>query len=584
MKKLEGIWGNLSIRKKLLLSMIGLVFCSVSILGAYFYYISSNIIRTNLRRNIQSTMQQIGENLNYKVDVINTVLFDISVNPQIQNELTYLNTGELETYERAGSGSRLKNQLIFQCTGTDAITAVFLHDLRGNTYSTLQQYYPVPEYTEEEIYEKKGANLWMTKDEELDVIPIGKAVYSLNNQRPLGYLIMYVRTEYFDSVFENVSFSEEDYLFASDKNGRVILGKAPDGQGEYPVEPTDGVIKTLSFEDGLHQLYSVSLEENDWTAYSISLDESANYELLRLKRLSVIIILVVLLLVITLVIIISRGISRPIRKLAQSMNAFAQGDYGTQVDVKYQDEIGNLRNSFNYMAERTNYLINEVYEERNLKQQAQIHALQMQINPHFLYNTLDTINWLAISRDARDISEVTRSLGMLMRFSLKKESKCPVEEELDAVENYIKIQKYRYGKKLRIKIHAQENSLYEVIPIHILLPLVENAVEHGLSEISEEKYIWIRSEVKKDRLRLSVCDNGIGINQAKKHEILKREKSDTRTEHMSIGMSNVQQRLTLYYGEKAEFIIKDREEGGTIILIYIPVEIRDFESDENEGE
>lgn len=580
--KIQNAWGNLSIRKKLLLTMLCLVFVSVTILGGYFYYISSDIIRKNLRRNIQSTMHQVRENVNYKVEVISNILFDISTNSRIQSELQTLNTKELENYERVACSSRMKSQLIYLSTKVDAITAVFVYDLKGGMHAARQEYYPNPEYTEEEIYEKRGANLWMLPDTTLQVVPIGKAIYSLENQKKLGYLIMYVKKDYFESVFQNVSFSDEDFLFILDDKNRIILGEMPWAEEKVKLSVEKETFANISIDGETRQLYSVPIEENSWLLYSISLDESRNRELIKLKYLTVGVMSAVFILIVVLVAWISREISRPISKLAESMNAFAQGNYSTQVEVKYQDEIGQLRNSFNYMAERTNHLITEVYAERNLKQQAQINALQMQINPHFLYNTLETINWLAIEKEAIEISEVTRSLGMLMRFSLKKENKCLLDEELDAVENYIKIQQYRYGGKLHIKIHAEESCLYEIIPIHILLPLVENSVEHGLSNISGDKYIWIRCAMKKEKVWLSVCDNGVGIDSQKKVEILHGETEEKEKKHMSIGMRNVLKRLELYYGEEAEFMIKDRIGGGTVIVINIPAQIQEFEEEEDE--
>ena len=580
-ERLTAVWGNLSVQKKLLITMLGLVFSSAFILWGYFFYTSTNMIQTNIKRNIQSTIHQMEMNLSYRVDSINKILFDISTDTKIQCELNDLGENNLAAYEKNRIGADLKNELILKCTREEAVTAVFLTDLDGNVYSTLQQYYPKPSYTKEEIYSAKGANVWMQPDIELEVIPIGKTLYSLENQEALGYLVMYVETAYFDAVFEDVSFSEEDFLFVTDSAGKIIIGQCPKGWEIPQEEMINGTVHSIELDGEERQICSASVDGNDWIVHSVSLDVSTNYEMERLRIFSVIVIFVVLILGVTLVIAISRGISRPIRKLAQSINDFACGDFKKQVDVKYHDEIGQLRGSFNDMAEKINNLINEVYAERNSRQQAQIHALQMQINPHFLYNTLETINWLANEKGADNISEVTRSLGKLMRFSLKKERTCLLEEELDAVRSYIKIQKYRYGEKLHISIRAEEQSLYEMIPLHLLLPLVENAVEHGGTGIQGEKDIWIDCRVRAEQLRISISDNGTGISEEKKKEILEKRDPENSSEHMAIGMSNVQKRLELYYGKEAGFEIKDREGGGTVIVVWLPAESPDLGNEES---
>lgn len=569
-KKIRNSWGNLAVRKKLLFTMFGVVFSSILLLCGSFYYVSSDIIRNNLRKNIQSTVQQMRENLDSKLRAVNNVLFDISLDSQLQNDLTQIKDGELQDYEWAELGVNIKNRLVYQCTRQQAVTAVFLTDLEGNVYSTQKKYYPEPQYTAEEIYKKKGSNLWMHQDEKLGVIPIGKAIYNLQDQEALGYLVMYVDTDYFESVFSNVSFSREDFLFATDRKKEAVFGDKPiEG---FSFENTEGEVQEIRLNQEKRQICSISLEENEWTLYCVSLDESENKDMIALRNIMFSVLLGVTVIVLVSVVTISHSISKPIQKLASSMKDFGEGNLSARVEVQRGDEIGQLGQSFNEMAKNTKHLIHEVYAERSLKQQAQLLALQMQINPHFLYNTLETINWLAIEKGSADISNVARNLGKLMRFSLKKEKKCSLEEELDAVESYIGIQRYRYGEKLHIQVDAEESCLYETIPIHILLPLVENAVEHGLSEQQKEKNIWICGRIKGGSLQLSVCDNGTGIAEEKKIEILEMREKRDKTKHMSIGMGNVQKRLSFYYGEKADFQIRDRAGGGTLILIRIPLE------------
>ncbi|WP_395014925.1 sensor histidine kinase [Robinsoniella peoriensis] len=568
--------GNMSIQTKLVVMTISLVFLSVFLITAYFYASSSSQIIDNSRNYIRNTMRQAGQNVTNNVEAAERVLFDISTDREIQKYMEKVNEGKMNAYEEVQVGIKIKNKLISQITKINAILAAFLYDLNGNAYITKDGNYGEPyDIPTGVIYEAKGANVWFDRKMDLSVIPVGKLIYNTATQKPLGYLILYVDTDYIEKIIKDIVFTKMDQIFLVNSRGSRIAG---DLNNELPPKE---MMHAFKGNDTLHhvnidgnnkQLCVIPLKTVDWTLISLSEDERHNEQLLNLRNITIVILAVILSVITTLSILVARGISKPVKELVQSMEKFGAGDFSVYATVKYKDEIGQLRGSFNKMVSDMEHLVHNVCEEKSLKQQAQIKALQMQINPHFLYNTLDTIQWLANMHDEKDIAEVTRSLGYLMRFSLLEQELISFEEELDAVEAYIRIQKYRYGQELKIDIDVEEEVLYERVPCHIILPLLENAIEHGLSNKASDKQVKVTGSMKKNVMCLQIIDNGIGMQQEKIDDIMNGKLEQKKGNHMSIGIQNVNKRLKLKYGEAYGLRLKSREGEGTCVSIVIPVE------------
>lgn len=581
LEKIKRFFGNLPIQTKLIVIMIGLVFLSVVSLATYFYKTSSTLILDNSRHYIQNTMSQIGKNIDHNIESIDKVLFDISTNREIQERLKLVNQNKLDAYEEVEVGNDIKNKLISQITKESVIGAAFLYRLDGTVYVTKDTNYPEPsELPQGVIFDAKGSNVWFDPDPSISVIPVGKMIYSLTNQKPLGYIILYVDAEYIENVFQNIVFTKNDQIFLVNSDGGILLG---DSGGEpFSIEllsdkQGDGLVRRVRIADVNKQVCSVALKNVDWMLVSISEDEKYNEQLRNLQQITIGLLVLILAVITVLSIWVARGISRPVKELANAMGQFAKGDFDIHTTEKYNDEVGQLHKSFNKMVTDMKSLVHDVYEEKSLKQQAQIKALQMQINPHFLYNTLDTIHWLANLHQETDIAEVSRSLGYLMRFSLREEELVSFEEELDAVEAYMRIQKYRYGDSLKIDIDVEEEVLYENVPRHIMLPLIENGIEHGLSKKQGEKQIRITGRMLKESILIKISDNGIGMNEETVRHILEDPIDRKKGKHMSIGVQNVHKRLKLRFGESFGLRIQSREQEGTCVTIEIPIEEENHE-------
>ena len=235
-------------------------------------------------------------------------------------------------------------------------------------------------------------------------------------------------------------------------------------------------------------------------------------------------------------------------RLIENMKQFGEGKYEIAVPpIEYrQDEIGLLYKNFDTMVEKINTLINENYINELLKKEAQIKAMESQMDPHFLYNTLDSINWRARMIKSEEISRITTALGNLLRLSLGNNSRdFTLRRELTLVDNYIIIQKIRYQKRLDFSVDIPESLLDIPIPKFTLQPLLENAIRYGLEESSETCYITITSRTEDGTLILKIMNTGSSFEENFMEKLLDGE---IQPHGFGIGILNIHKRIQMTYG------------------------------------
>ena len=277
--------------------------------------------------------------------------------------------------------------------------------------------------------------------------------------------------------------------------------------------------------------------------------------------------------------IIVRSYNYRLRKLSKHMLKFKDGKFDLININEGEDEIGGVIRNFNLMAARINTLINDVYklelQKKNLELErvrAEINFLQSQMNPHFLFNTLNAILVVSIKNNYTEIVDVIKYLSKTLRRLLSwKDDLVTIEEELSFTEMYLKIEKFRFCDKFHYKINVNETLMDYKIPKMSLQPLVENACKHGIQAIKEVGIIDINIDMCESGLRVSVKDNGSGMNQYTLNELTENIKSEVELS-TSIGIRNVYRRLRLYYGEDISFVIESRVNKGTTIYFTIPFE------------
>jgi two-component system, sensor histidine kinase YesM len=253
------------------------------------------------------------------------------------------------------------------------------------------------------------------------------------------------------------------------------------------------------------------------------------------------------------------------------MKRAESGDLDVNFNVKYNDEIGHLGNSFNTMLIEIRKLIDAVYREQKSKRKAELKILQAQIKPHFLYNTLDTIHWMVKKYGADDVIDVINALTSLFRIGLSKGNEViRVSEEIEHVRSYLFIQKVRYRQLLNYEIAAEDQVQSLYVQKIILQPIVENAIYHGIKPNKVPGTIEIKVELKEDKLILTVTDNGCGIPEEQLQAINEALENDS-TEKMGYGLFNVNERIRLSYGKEFGITLNSETGVGTVVEIRLPI-------------
>lgn len=303
-------------------------------------------------------------------------------------------------------------------------------------------------------------------------------------------------------------------------------------------------------------------------------NESLLKEIRQINRQIYLMMVIAILLTMVICLFIYRVFSRQTKTLIQGMERLQAGDFHLRIPVKSKDEIGIISQAFNQMCEKLNIYISEVYAAEIQRKNAELNALQTQIDPHFLYNTLDSIRARALDEQAEDTAEMVVLLGKLFRWSSKTKDKfIPLEDELEYIAAYLKLQRYRYAEKLEVDIQVPEEYLDYIVPKLILQPLVENVIKHAFTGRDEEGLIGINVRVKNDsRLEITVFDNGVGMDQDDLQEMYtKLNQVESQDEFKSIGLQNVQTRIRLLFGEEYGLQIRSIRGKGTAVKVALPV-------------
>ena len=308
-----------------------------------------------------------------------------------------------------------------------------------------------------------------------------------------------------------------------------------------------------------------SIESMGWT-FCIYRPESVitkSARLLTMRNIPIIAVCIVLL--ITAGYYFAKKLVTPLERLTENMNQVHMGFRKVTVDSSAQDEVGTLIRTFRRMMDELNSLISDVYEAKIALQHTEMRALQAQINPHFLYNSLSIINWKAIEADEPEISKVTLDLSTYYRTSLNRgETITSVESEVNNIRAYLRIQLIMHDNSFRVTEEIDRNTFNYQIPKLMLQPLVENAIEHGLDPLErEEKRLHIIVKEEGDKLLFCVQDNGNGMSQELAEKILGYQSS-------GYGLRNVNERIRLLYKDEGSVTVISREGEGTSIEIRIP--------------
>ncbi|MWV42053.1 HAMP domain-containing protein [Paenibacillus sp. HJL G12] len=289
-------------------------------------------------------------------------------------------------------------------------------------------------------------------------------------------------------------------------------------------------------------------------------------------------LLVVCAAVVVLAIFVSAKISQPLRRLEKSVQSVGQGDFSTPIHVSGAHEVVQLSKRFNFMLHRIRQLMDQIIHEQEAKRKSELDVLQSQINPHFLYNTLNSVVRLAEKGKKEEIVATITSLSKFFRISLSKgKNIITLEEELEHVRHYLIIQQIRFKNKFHYAIECEEEALACLTLKLILQPIVENAIHHGIEKMSDEGFIRITASLQEKRLVIKIADNGLGMTRQIMDQLLT---GSVRSGGSGVGVKNVNERIRLYYGKNFGLSFESELEEGTTVTITMPAERNEAELQE----
>ncbi len=379
--------------------------------------------------------------------------------------------------------------------------------------------------------------------------------------------ILYISVDY-DSMFEAFEQTlQNNYgvIIFNEKNDAIYENAFFDEKYDYYTLSAAQVLDEQHDKHSSYEILSETSTVTGWKACLYKPNRLIVSSVAPITRIAVIAVLVMAAMSIIAMIILTNFVTKRIRRLKSGMEQVEEGNLEAEIVSDSRDEIGDLVNGFDAMLLRLNTLIKEVYEGRIKEKEYEMRALQAQINPHFLYNTLSLINWKAIEAGANDISKITLALSTFYRTSLNKgKNVMSLEDELRNMRSYLDIQLMMHDYDFDVEFHVDE-SIKQYTSLNLMLqPLIENAIAHGIDVKPDGRgKLIITGKEEGDLIILTVEDNGVGMSDEQAARILTEESK-------GYGVRNVNERIKLYYGEQYSLEIESKIGEGTRACIRIP--------------
>ncbi|MBS5324807.1 MAG: sensor histidine kinase [Lachnospiraceae bacterium] len=410
------------------------------------------------------------------------------------------------------------------------------------------------------------------------VITLSRAL--VNNQTGEREGLFFVDLNYsaISDLCNNNSIEEKGYIFVLDAEGNIVYHpKQQLMYGGLKTENIDAIMECredslIIDEGGDSKLYTMSKSKRTgWTVVGAAYTSELLKNNEQAQMWYLLVASILLLAVIGISSIISREITKPIRSLRDSMRKVQNGQFDTHVEVITENEIGSLGRSFNLMTSEIQALMEQNVYEQKQKRKSELKALQAQINPHFLYNTLDSIIWMSEAGENDEVVEMTSALARLLRQSISNDKEeVELEKEIEYVKNYLTIQKMRYKDKLEFFIYVDPRVAHVPIIKLVLQPLVENAIYHGIKYKETKGNLKIYARPVDGRVEIVVADDGIGMDEDVMEHIFDEHRKEQKRN--GVGVPNVQKRLKLQYGSEYGIRYESVKGAGTKAVITIPVD------------
>ena len=540
-----------------------------------------------------SNLTQIAERVNLNMEVYTNLLYQIYTDDQIIDNVTTL-TDDQETHKAVAYNQIVKRIKQYRnsdagirclsiiCTDGMTVTYDFETDSSLNTiwnnYSDMRQTPPYREAIDEPGMVLTDTMKFQGEENSGHFFHISKRLFDFDDleKGSIGTVVMSVDQKILSSICGNGTTRDNSINFILNKEQTVI---------SYPDEDFTGISVNpdLSIEEfvqvsGYLKYKKVALNQYEdvdtgWIFCNAYDRDYMLKDVTRTQGMQIGIAVWLLGFALVLIFYTIRNMDTSVKSVVQGMQEVKKGNLDVVVPVQSFDEIGTITDNFNEMTVKVRELIREVTEAEENQKNAEIRALEAQINPHFLYNTLDSINWMAIEKEEYEISKMIRNLGVILRYSVNKSNQIVTIRELaDWLEKYISLQQMRFNDAFSYRLNIEEETYNRKVYKLLLQPFVENAIIHGFKEMESGGLLQIDiMPARHDQgIVVIIEDNGKGMSQEMLKCFNNREEA-IKDEGKSIGLHNAFSRMNMYYAEKASWNVSSMEGMGTVITLRLPI-------------
>ncbi|RUT31843.1 sensor histidine kinase [Paenibacillus zeisoli] len=448
-----------------------------------------------------------------------------------------------------------------------------------------------PHYREQEWYnqiqQSSGKMVWLgvfphsliDQNQSMPVFAFGRQIFDLDEHKRIGVVLYETNPKPIIEALNNLKLGQHSSVYVVSKGGRMVsTSVTPQPSPEVPIPDLGSEKNVVVQQDQGHLLIASRLPFTDWSVVSITPDKDLNVELMQMKRYLLIVVSILIIVSALIASIISKTFSSPLKRLIREMKQVEMGNFRGELNVTSYQEINILVASFNRMVRRIGELIERVKISSVSEKNAELHALQSQVNPHFLYNTLDMIYWMLDEKGDGDeqLGEIILSLSHMFRYSSHWEEGADVtlREEFEQINHYLNIILFRLDGRLKVETETDEMWMDIRIPKMTLQPVIENAVKHGLESLGSRQGV-LRVTVREDgqNLKIMIADNGCGMEPAVLERLVASldERRPSGKGPGGIGLQNLHLRLKIMFGEEYGLGIYSIPGEGTTVTIIIPL-------------
>ncbi|MCZ8515338.1 sensor histidine kinase [Paenibacillus filicis] len=553
------------------------------LIGGYLSYKKSAQMIEDQVSNVASlTIKQVSDNLNFVFKDLDNISMRVLGNKTIYDALESKNAVSL--YEDNKLNTEAKDILNSLIANRPEIIDIYVLDInkKNSVLSSSFQNIIDPWKTEwyKKILEADGSAVWFGMSDTsylkgaklgFPVFGLGRTVKDIETGKIIGVMFIEVMGKDLAESLADVKFGQTGYTYLVDPNNQYTFHRDPSFYGKASDLELPKQTKVMKLKDVDMMVIPAELQ-NGWRVAGIVPVHELVASSIEIRDLTIWIALASAIVAICIGYYVAHKVGRPLVYLSKLMKRSEAGDLTVRSNITFKNEIGQLGRSFNKMIRQIDVLIHRIAEEEREKKKAEIRALRYQINPHFLYNTLNSIRWMAKLQRTEDVANAISALVHLLEASLGRSGPIVrLGEELELLKKYLIIQQYRYNNGISLYIHCPPELTDLTIPGMLMQPIVENAIFHGIAPRDDKGSIVISVYTEENHAVVEIKDDGVGIEKDKLPHLL-TGKGSIKTNGMTrIGLGHVHQTLQLYYGASYGVQVSSLEGQGTSVQLIFPI-------------